>query len=405
MKIYPANILLPDFSRIDGRLWATVACDQYTSEPEYWERVSAAVAGSPSTLELMLPEVWLSDAASHVPEIHKKMDDYLSDGTLTLHSDCGIYLERRQHDGRIRRGLVACIDLEDYDYMPGSSAPIRATEKTVVERIPPRLAIRRGAPLEMPHVMLLADDKEGVLFAPFADRAPDAYDFELMENGGHVSASYVTAGEIEDFSLKLNGLVSGDHPMILAVGDGNHSLASARAAWDEIKPTLSAEDVLRHPARYALCEIVNVHDTALDFEPIYRLVNCPDPRSLAEDFARAAEELNGDMDPQVFTLIVEGEQISVAVPHPEMYLPVATLQKFLDRYAASHPGTVTDYIHGDDTLRRLASRAGSVGFLFDGMTKESLFSAVENDGALPRKTFSMGHAHDKRFYIECRKIR
>ena len=405
MKIYPANILLPDFSRIDGRLWATVACDQYTSEPEYWERVSAAVAGSPSTLELMLPEVWLSDAASRVPEIHKKMDAYLSDGTLILHSDCGIYLERRQHDGRIRRGLVACIDLEDYDYMPGSSAPIRATEKTVVERIPPRLAIRRGAPLEMPHVMLLADDRENVLFTPFADRVPDAYDFDLMENGGHVSASYVTAGEIEDFSRKLNGLVSGEHPMILAVGDGNHSLASARAAWDEIKPTLPAEDVIRHPARYALCEIVNVHDCALDFEPIYRLVDCPDPRELAEEFSRLAGESRGDMDPQTFTLIVEGDEISVTVPHPEMFLPVATLQKFLDAYSASHPGTVTDYIHGDDTLRRLASRAGYVGFLFDGMTKESLFSAVENDGALPRKTFSMGHAHDKRFYIECRKIR
>lgn len=412
MKLYPANILFPYFSSVDGSKWATVACDQYTSEPEYWERVRKYTDGVPTTLDLMLPEVWLGEAQTRTPAIHKNMEKYLSDGIFAEHPDCGVYLERRQNDGRIRRGLIVCIDLEDYDYRPGASSPIRATEKTVVERIPPRLAVRRGAPLEMPHVMLLSDDPSGKLFAPFYGKAADAYEFELMENGGSVRASFVSAEEISAFEDRLNESARKrgvKFPMILAVGDGNHSLATAKAAYEELKQTLSEEEAKKHPARFALCEIVDLGDDALEFEPIYRIVDTPDPDALIEAFGKYTEGLHGNMPEQKFSVIKGDDgkccEITVKVASPELSLPVATLQRFLDEYAKSHPDIVTDYIHGDDTLRRLSLRKGTVGFLFDGMKKGDLFSAVESDGALPRKTFSMGHANDKRFYIECRKIR
>lgn len=407
MKVYPADILLPDFSRIDGKRWATVACDQYTSEPEYWDRVAAFTSGCPTTLELMLPEVMLADAAQRTPIIHETMENYLRDGILAAHKGCGIYLERTQSDGRIRRGLIAAIDLEDYDYRPGAVSPIRATEKTVVERIPPRLAVRRGAPLEMPHVMLLADDRYGRLLSPFIGKPADAYDFDLMEGGGHVRGSFVSAAEVGAFSDRLNAICAARgvaHPMILAVGDGNHSLATAKAAWEEIKATLSPADAETHPARFALVEIVNLHDTALDFEPIYRVVTLSDAQELAEAFSEHAASLHGTQPEQEFTVIAEGWEKRVIVPHPELSLPVATLQDFLDRVLPRYADAMTDYIHGDDTLIRLAERPGNVGFLFEGMGKEALFSAVEADGALPRKTFSMGHAADKRFYVECRRI-
>lgn len=408
MKLTPADLLLPDFSRVDGTRWATVACDQYTSEPEYWEKVEQFTDGCPTTLRLMLPEVFLAEGAARTPAIHGEMVKMIADGTLRTYPNCGVYLERTQSDGRVRRGLVACIDLEDYEYTPGARSAIRATEKTVVERIPPRLAVRRGAPLEMPHVMLLADDPRNLLFSPFICRTANAYDFDLMEGGGHVRGSFVRAEEIEAFSDRLNALCEkrgAADPMVLAVGDGNHSLATAKAAYEEIKQYLPADEAAVHPARYALVEIVNLHDPALEFEPIYRLVTVSDPRALQDAFVAWGEKQRGSFPEQEFTVVVDGWEKRVSVPHPELSLPVATLQRFLDEYAKKHPDAVTDYIHGSETLVRLASRPGNIGFLFEGMSKEELFSAVEADGALPRKTFSMGQAADKRYYIECRKIR
>lgn len=411
MKLYPANILLPDFSVIEGEKWATVACDQYTSEPEYWERVRESTNGVPTTLDLMLPEVWLGESEKRTPVIHNNMKRYIADGVFKEHPDCGIYLERRQNDGRVRRGLIVAIDLDDYDYRPGSVSPIRATEKTVVERIPPRLAVRRGATIEMPHIMLLSDDPDGELFAPFAGRKADAYEFPLMEKGGSVRASFVSAQEIEAFSQRLNYICESrnvEDPMILAVGDGNHSLATAKAAYEELKKTLTPDEAACHPERFALCEIVDLHDEALEFEPIYRLVEGNGVGDLVSAFEKYADNLNGTMQEQRFTVILgdheDSREMTIVVPKPELSLPVATLQRFLDEYAGDHPDLVTDYIHGSDTLKRLASRSDAVGFLFDGMGKGDLFTAVESDGALPRKTFSMGHAEDKRFYIECRKI-
>ena len=413
MKIFPADILLPDFSAVDGKLWACVACDQYTSEPEYWERVAATVKDSPSTLNLMLPEVWLEDSEKRIPPIHAAMKKYIDEGILKEHKNCAIYLERIQSDGKLRRGLVCAIDLEDYDFSVGSLSPIRPTEKTVVERIPPRLAVRRGASLEMPHVMLLVDDADDVLLSRFAGRAADAYSSDLAEGGGSVKASFVSADELDSLNSALAVLAqnaekraknNGGAPITLAVGDGNHSLATAKASWQEIRANLTEDEAKNHPARYALVEVCNLHEPSLVFEPIYRSIENIDVMELANDFETFAASQQGRFPAQIFDMILEGNNVEVVIEHPEYTLPVASLQHFLDEWLKSHPRAVIDYIHGEDTLCRLAARDACAGFVFEGMSKADLFPAVEADGTLPRKTFSMGHAADKRFYIECRKI-
>lgn len=413
MKLYPANILLPDFSVTDGKKWACVACDQYTSEPEYWERVDKAVEGEPSTLRMMLPEVWLSDSEARVPVIHATMNKYIEGGILKEHKDCAVYLERMQSDGKLRRGLVCAIDLEDYDFTADSASPVRPTEKTVVERIPPRLAVRRGAPVEMPHVMLLVDDPDDVILSRFSGREMNAYSFDLAEGGGSVSAAFVSADEFDDLNRSLAVLAdyavnraekNGGAPITIAVGDGNHSLATAKASWEEIKRTLTEEQAASHPARYALAEVCNLHEESLVFEPIYRLVENVDVMKLANDFAAFAASQNGRFPAQVFDMILEGNKVEVVIEHPEFTLPVASLQHFLDEWLNSNSEAVIDYIHGEDTICRLAARDNCVGFVFEGMQKSELFPAVEADGTLPRKTFSMGHAADKRYYIECRRI-
>ena len=413
MKIYPADILLPDFSAVDGKKWACVACDQYTSEPEYWERVAKNVKDSPSTLNLMLPEVWLGESDVRVPPIQAAMKDYLSGGVLTERKSSAVYLERIQSDGKLRRGLVCAIDLDDYDFSVGSSSPIRPTEKTVVERIPPRLAVRRGAPLEMPHVMLLVDDPEDLILSRFAGREMNAYSFDLTEGGGSVSAAFVSADEFDELNASLKVLAdnaikraekNGGAPITIAVGDGNHSLATAKASWQEIRATLTEEEAKKHPARHALVEICNLHEESLVFEPIYRLIENVDVMELADDFEAFAASQNGRFPAQTFDMILEGNNVEVTIEHPEYTLPVASLQHFLDVWLKSHTRALIDYIHGEDTLCRLAAREACAGFVFEGMSKSDLFPAVEADGTLPRKTFSMGHAADKRFYIECRKI-
>ena len=413
MKLYPANILLPDFSVTDGKKWACVACDQYTSEPEYWERVDKAVEGEPSTLRMMLPEVWLSDSDARVPDIHATMNKYIEGGILKEHKDCAVYLERMQSDGKLRRGLVCAIDLEDYDFSVGSVSPIRPTEKTVVERIPPRLAVRRGAPLEMPHVMLLVDDPDDVILSRFSGREMNAYSFDLAEGGGSVSAAFVSADEFDELNASLAVLAdyavnraekNGGAPITIAVGDGNHSLATAKASWEEIKRTLTEEQAASHPARYALAEVCNLHEESLVFEPIYRLVENVDVMKLADAFESFAASQNGRFPAQTFDMILEGNNVEVVIEHPEYTLPVASLQHFLDEWLKNNSEAVIDYIHGEDTICRLAARDNCVGFVFEGMQKSELFPAVEADGTLPRKTFSMGHAADKRYYIECRRI-
>lgn len=404
MHLYPADILMPDFTATSGKLWSVVACDQYTAEPEYWRRVEDEVGSLPSTLRLMLPEVYLGEADARVPAIHAAMRDYIDRGILKIHRRRAVWLERTQSDGRVRRGLVAAVDLEEYDFSADSASLIRPTERTVAERIPPRIGVRRGAALEMPHVMLLIDDPADSVLWRFSGRSADAYDFDLMEGGGHVRGGFVGATEMQDVNAALDELLAGktgsDAPILFAVGDGNHSLATAKTVWEEYKAVGAPAD---HPARYALCEVVNLHDPALEFEPIYRLAFGCDTGALIAGFRDHAERLCGCEAAQTFRIVTaEGEE-TVTVRHPEKTLSVATLQDYLDSYAAAHPLEL-DYIHGESTVVSLAAAPGKVGFLFDGMRKNELFRAVERSGALPRKTFSMGHAADKRFYLECRRI-
>ena len=412
-----ADILLPDFSKNDPSAWAVVACDQFTSEPEYWEAAEATVGAAPSTLRLILPEVYLSQTAERIPAINETMKKYIS-SVLISHPNSQIFVERVQSDGSIRRGIVLAVDLEAYDYRRGASSLIRATEATVIERIPPRVAIRRDAPIELPHVMLLIDDPEKTVIEPLIGSSCGsvAYDTELMLGGGHITGRFLSDGEKEQAALALDALISpetvekrygrkGLAPLLFAVGDGNHSLASAKATYEEIKEKLGAEAASSHPARYALAEIVNIHDDALKFEPIYRVMFGVDPADVMEKLSAYTAALDGDAAPQSVTYLYGDTVGELVISKPEKQLTVASLQDFIDGYIASHAGCEVDYIHGEESVKGLIKRENSIGFIFSGMAKSDLFPTVVFDGALPRKTFSMGHAEDKRYYMECRKIK
>ncbi len=413
----PAEILIPDFDKENGTKWATVACDQFTSEPEYWEAAAEIAGDAPSALNLMIPEVYLSETEKRLPKVHKAMEDYTKN-VLVSHSDSLIYLERVQSDGRIRRGLIGTVDLENYDYNKGATSLIRATEGTVLERIPPRVAVRRGASLELPHIMLLIDDPDRTVIEPLSKASESfekAYDFDLMLGGGHVKGSFVSDEYKEKITEALCNLAtkeemerkygaSGFEPLLFAVGDGNHSLASAKAAFEEIKAR-DGEKAMNSPARYALAEVVNLHDEALDFEPIYRVVFDVDGEKIINELKEYAKSLNGSASAQTVHYILNGTEGDITFEHPVQQLAVGTLQDFLDAYKKNNPEAEVDYIHDESSLRALAEKENSVGFLFEGMGKDELFKTVIFDGALPRKTFSMGHARDKRFYLECRKIK
>ena len=412
-----AEILLPDFNKIDGSKWAVVACDQYTSEPQYWEAADRIVGDSPSTLRMILPEVYLSESEQRIPVINAAMEE-IRQNHLQAYPDAMICLSRTQSDGKIRYGIIGAVDLECYDYNKGSVSLTRATEGTVLERIPPRVAIRRNASLEMPHVMLLIDDPARTVIEPIveacADRAP-IYDFDLMQGGGHAKAHLMTRMEQMVVCDALEALIDpeamqaryGDAslaPLLFAVGDGNHSLATAKAAYEEVKARIGAEAARSHPARWALAEIVNLHDDALGFEPIYRVIFHCDPEDVMTELNKYVASLNGNASAQSIKCITEKGESVLTVARPEQQLAVGTLQTFLFDYAAKHPEVEVDYIHGEDSLEALAKAPNSIGFLFDGMQKDELFRTVLYDGALPRKTFSMGHAEDKRYYLECRAI-
>jgi len=416
---FPADIYLPDLEGEKGTKWACVACDQYTSEREYWREARAYVDGTPSTLDMMLPEAYLDREAEAIPAINARMREYLENGTLVCHPNSMIYLERVQSDGKVRRGIVGAVDLEEYNYNKGSVTITRATEGTVLERIPPRVAIRRGAAIEMPHIMILIDDKERSVVEPLAAKSESykkAYDFDLMANSGHVTGYYVDESDFDKINEALRALCADgvmkekygvDAPALLfAIGDGNHSLASAKALYEEIKAEIGAEAAEDHPARYALCEVVNIHDPALKFEPIYRVMFGVDPEDVLTQLRKYAEALSGVGDAQKLTYSYgrEVKRGEIAFEHPTQQLTVGTLQVFIDEYVKTHAGASVDYIHGEASVASLCASDDAIGFVFDGMAKNELFKTVIFDGALPRKTFSMGHAEDKRYYLECRKI-
>ena len=413
-----ADILIPQ--NVDFTKWSVVACDQYTSEPEYWEDVKNIVGGNPSTLNIIYPEVYLEEENSEnrIKNINETMQRYLDDGLFLETLDSIIYTERTQSDGRTRKGIIGMLDLDEYDFSKGSQSMIRATEGTIIERIPPRQRVRRGAPLELPHIIMLIDDRTKSIIEPLAEkteRFEKLYDFDLMKNGGHLKGYLVDEvvkqeilGEIEKlgdkaaFEEKYN--VKDKGVLMFAAGDGNHSLATAKSCWEEIKQTLTDKEKENHPARFALVEVMNIHDDALEFEPIQRVIFDVDGEKLLEAFKAYYETSETDNGGQRVDYVVNGREGSVYIKNPSSNLPVGSLQNFLDKYLAENGGRI-DYIHGNDVVRSLAKEPNTIGFMVDAMEKNDLFLTVIKDGSLPRKTFSMGEAQDKRFYLECKKIK
>ena len=412
------DLLLP--RQVDLTKWSVVACDQYTSQPEYWEAVDQLVGSAPSSLRLILPEALLGspDGDRRIAAINEAMHRYQEQGIFAPCPHRYLYLERTQRDGAIRRGLMGVVDLEQYDYRPGSRSLVRATEGTVLERIPPRVKVRKDAPLELPHILLLIDDREKTVLEPLAARKGElesVYDFPLMMDSGHLKGWLVDDEGAASLEAALARLadpaafdakyqVQGQGVLLFAVGDGNHSLATAKTCWEELKPSLSPAQRETHPARWALVEVVNLHDPALVFEPIHRVLFQVDPRDLLESLSRVHRVGDGEGPGQRLRWVTAQGEGVLRIEDPDSNLPVGTLQRFLDRYLEEKGGRV-DYVHGEDVARRLGSQPNSMAFLLPAMAKEDLFPTVILDGALPRKTFSMGHAWDKRFYLEARAIR
>ncbi len=408
----PADILFPQVDSMEK--WAVIACDQFTSDPAYWERVRKNAEGAPSTINLILPEAELGtpQEAAHTRLINQTMKEYLDSGVFETLKDAFVYVERTLENGTIREGLVGMVDLDAYDYSTGSTSAIRATEKTVVERIPPRMRVRRDAPIELPHILMLCDDDEKVLIEPIAahkDALKKLYDFDLMEGGGHIAGWLVDGEEAAAFNARLTEYTANvgkkyeglkGTPVVFAVGDGNHSLATAKSCYEELKKQNPGVDLSNHPARYALVELENIHDPAQVFEPIHRVITHCDPAALLHALEETACAEEG-YEVKWFS----GEASGVLHLDPaKSQLAVGVLQGFLDAYLKENKGEI-DYIHDDDALIALAMQENAIGFLLPAMGKSQLFRGVIADGILPRKTFSMGHSREKRYYLEGRKIK
>ncbi len=434
------TILLPQ-AGADLTRWAVVACDQYTSQPDYWARVEALVGAAPSTLRLILPEVHLGapDEAQRIADIQLAMRRYASTGVLVPQAPGMVLIERETARGRTRRGLVVALDLEDYDFNPGAKTLIRPTEGTIMERLPPRVRLREDAPLELPHVMVLIDDPNRLVIDPlFAEPLEALYDFPLMLDSGRVRGWRVDHPLLiqwvveqltrlalpEAFNARYG--VSNEPPLLYAMGDGNHSFATAKIIWENLKRTApDATDIMNHPARHALVELVNLHDPGLEFEAIHRVAFGVDAGQLLAalaEFCRvqgsslsvvdhpswAAAHRDWAEQPrpgqQAIAFVGQGRCGVLVIDQPRLTLPVATLQAFLDQYLPTVPGARLDYIHGEDTLQQLGAQPGNLGFYLPALAKGDFFRTIIRDGALPRKTFSMGEADEKRFYLECRQI-
>ncbi len=415
---HSADILLP--KDVDMEKWAVIACDQFTAEPEYWAETKQLTEGAVTALDLILPEVYLNDpdVDERIGKIHSNMFGYLDAEVFEEYKNALIYVERTQTDGIIRAGIVGAIDLEQYDYTKGSDSQVRATEATVVERIPPRVKVRKSAPIELPHIMILIDDEKKQVIEPIAgmkDSLKKLYGFDLMQGGGHIDGWLLDSLAQEAVFAELDKLADRNafnrkygltdaEPLVYAMGDGNHSLATAKAFYEQLKADNPDKDLSNHPARYALAEIVNLHSPALDFEAIHRIVTGVDESRLISDMAAALELAEGKTDGrQSFAVVNNGETKWYTIGRESSKLTVGTVQNFLDKWVKEN-GAEIDYIHGTDVVERLSRAQGAVGFVLPDMGKQELFPTVIADGALPRKTFSMGHARDKRYYVEARKI-
>ena len=406
-----AEILLPKECYLGH--WPVIACDQFTSDPAYWERVRQYAQDVPSAMHLILPEAELGadDEAQRVEKIHGAMQTYLDADVLRTFPDSYIYVERTLQNGMIRPGLIGMVDLEQYDYHHDSTSLIRATEKTVLERIPPRQRVRRGAALELPHVMMLCDDDQLCLIEPISairDTLPKLYDLDLTEGGGHISGYLVSGDVAKEFDRRLEGYaqkLDEKYPdldgakVLLAVGDGNHSLATAKSCYEEMKLANPDADLSQHPARYALVELENIHDPSQQFEPIHRVIVKTDAKKLLMDLETICEPGGYPV-----TWIMGKEKGTLELKRSLGELDVAVLQNFLDQWLLENAGMI-DYIHGEEEVACLADQPNALGLLLQPMGKSQLFRGVIAGGILPRKTFSMGHAREKRYYLEGRKIK
>jgi hypothetical protein len=427
------RLLLPR-AGIDLRQWSVIACDQYTSDPGYWARVAAEVGGAPSTLHLIYPEVFLGapDTAERIARIQRTMHSYLVEGLLREHAGA-VLVERTLPDGRVRRGLMLELDLEHYDYSADSTSLIRPTEGTMVERVAPRVEVRRDAELELPHILVLLDDPQQTVIDPLVAHRPQfetLYDTALMQGGGRVTGRALdpTAEEHVVAALRAladgaafasrHGLPESTPPILFAVGDGNHSLATAKACWEHLKPTVAPD----HPARWALVEAVNIHDPALEFAPIHRLLLgvTGDIRQALHAHFGAGARVTGQPDASAMRaalaavpraqhaagLVQPGGRFAlVEVQAPAESLDVATFQRFVDAVVTQGIAREVDYVHGDDALMQLAGAPGCAGLHLATLGKSELIGRVARNGPLPRKSFSMGEADEKRFYMEARHIR
>lgn len=424
------RILMPS-EGTDLYKWSVVACDQYTSQPEYWAQTEEIVGEAPSALKLILPEVYLGGASEQekTDRIRSEMTKYLEDGTLTELPRGFVLTRRDTGSDAARQGLVVAVDLEAYSYREGDRSLIRPTEKTVVERIPPRLAVRKGACVELPHIMILIDDPGRTVIEPlFREELTPLYDTDLMQGGGHIQGWFVPEGKLtcrvieavdallDRKAFREKYQLNRDYPMLnCAVGDGNHSLATAKAYWEEVKQTLTAQEQENHPARFCLCELVNIHDESLLIEPIHRVLFHAQPETVFEEavsffaahgcsceISDAAVPM--DMRTQVIPFCAENWEGCMVIGKPAWGIALGSLQAFLDDYLAKHPEAKLDYIHGEEVTRRLGCEPGNMGFLLPPIAKGELFRGVIMDGVLPRKTFSMGHAYEKRYYLEAKRI-
>lgn len=410
MKIFGAtNILLPKVENIEK--WAVIACDQFTSQPEYWQDVKNNVGTDPSTLNLVLPECYLQPGYEKlIPVINANMEQYLAQGIFQAYPDSYVYIERTLLNGKIRRGLLGAVDLEEYSYAADASCTVRATEQTVLERIPPRVAIRENASVELPHIILFCDDvKDSLIGSCEQNKAtyPVLYDFDLMCGGGHITG-WLISGEAKakidavfaDYVSSCEKKYAGKQPVVLAVGDGNHSLATAKACYEAIKANLPAEEAAKHPARYAMVEVENIQDEAQEFEPIHRVIANCNPNAILQDM----EASIGAQEGYPVAWVIGDEKGNICIDPAKGKLAVKIVQDFLDSYLANNEGDI-DYIHGEDTVEELAKAENTLGLILPPFEKGALFDSIQAQGALPRKTFSIGHAKEKRYYLEARKIK
>ena len=409
MRIFkPADILLPT---TDMHRWSVVACDQFTSEPEYWQQVRAIVGDAPSTLNMMLPEAELGtkDPETESVKINAAMQKYLDTGVFKAYPDSYIYLERRLKNGAVRRGIMGMFDLEAYDWAEGTHSPIRATEHTVEDRLPPRIRIRRNAPLEMPHIMIFMDDPDDIVFSSVI-KGEKIYDFELMQDGGSIAGWLVednerlarAAEKLGDEDILRCKYGTENKAIVFAMGDGNHSLAAAKRHWEEIKKTLPEAERELSPARYALAELVNIHDAAISFEPIHKVIFDTDP----VDFFAEAKAFFADNAGEGRSIdLVTGEGIErLNISGLTIGELIGKCEDFCREYIERHGGYI-DYIHGDCECAEMSQRFGCAGILLPRMEKSELFGSVMTSGPFPKKSFSIGHGNDKRYYLECRRIK